>query len=143
MTNTMTFNVRSYSEMMQFDTFEERFEYLKLRSSVGASTFGFDRVLNQQFYTSAEWKRARRQVLVRDMGRDLGIPGFEIFDKPIIHHMNPMRVEDVDAGDPDIINPEYLITVSLNTHNAIHFGDKRSLTSQLVERRPGDTTPWR
>lgn len=138
----MTNNVRSYHEMRRFETFEDRFEYLKLRSSVGTSTFGFDRWINQAFYRSRQWKQIRENVIARDLGRDMGCEGYDIFDKVIIHHMNPMTAEDIDDGDPDILDPEYLITVSLNTHNAIHFGDARSLTKPLVERRPGDTRLW-
>jgi hypothetical protein len=138
----MTDNVRSYHEMRRFPTHEERYDYLKLRASVGQSTFGFDRWINQQFYRSTQWKHVRSEVIARDLGLDMGVEGFEIFDKVIIHHMNPMKAEDIDGEDPDILNPEYLITVSHNTHNAIHFGDKTMLVQPLVERRPGDTTLW-
>lgn len=139
---SLTNNVRTYSEMIRFDTHEERFEYLMLRASVGESTFGFDRWINQQFYRSTQWKQVRSRVITRDLGLDLGIEGFEIFDKIIIHHMNPMRAEDLDAGDPDVLNPEYLISTTHNTHNAIHFGDKRLLTKPFVERKAGDTSLW-
>ncbi len=139
----MTDNVRSYHEMLQFDSFEDRYEYLRLRSSVGSSTFGFDRWMNQQFYSSREWKLVRRHVIARDEGRDLAVPGYEIFDRVIIHHMNPMRPDSIDVGDEDILNPEYLISVTHNTHNAIHFGDRRLLTArEFPERRPGDTLLW-
>lgn len=140
--NSLTNNVRSYSEMRRFDTHEDRFEYLMLRASVGESTFGFDRWINQQFYRSTQWKQARTRVIARDLGMDLGVDGYEIFDKIIIHHMNPMRAEDLDSGDPDILNIEYLICTTHNTHNAIHFGDKRLLTKPFVERTPGDTNLW-
>ena len=138
----MTKNVRTYSEMHRFDTHEERFEYLMLRSSVGQSTFGFDRWINQQFYRSAQWKHIRNNVIARDVGLDLAVEGYEIYDKIIIHHMNPMQPEDLDAGDPDILDPEYLISCTHNTHNAIHFGDKRLLTKPFVERQAGDTNLW-
>jgi len=138
----MTHNVRSYSEMIQFETFEERYDYLQLRASVGEATFGFDRWINQQFYRSTQWKQVRDKVLVRDEGRDLGISGREVHFRPHIHHMNPMRAEDIDAADPDILNPEYLITCSLDTHNAIHYGGRESLRQLVVERRPGDTSLW-
>jgi len=128
--------------MSQFQTFEERYDYLQLRATVGESTFGFDRWINQQFYRSVEWKRVRDIVIVRDDGCDLGIDGYQIFDKVIIHHMNPMRLEDLDDGDPDILDPEYLITVTHNTHNAIHYGDASMLPQPMVERRPGDTSLW-
>lgn len=134
--------VRSYSEMIQRSTFLERYEYLRLRSSVGEVTFGFDRWINQQFYRSVEWKQARDKVIVRDLGADLGITGYEIFDRIIIHHMNPIRLEDLDAGDPDIFDPEYLITTTHNTHNAIHYGDSSLLPKPFVERHPGDTKLW-
>lgn len=138
----MTLRVRSYSEMIQYSTFLERYEYLKLRSSVGEATFGFDRYINQNFYRSTEWRQIRDLVIARDAGLDLGIPGQEIFDRVIIHHMNPMRLEDIDQGDPDILDPEYLITVSHDTHNAIHFGDATKLRKEYEERRPGDTRLW-
>lgn len=138
----MTNNVRSYSELITFDTFEERYDYLQLRSSVGAATFGFDRWINQQFYRSSEWRSVRNKVIARDLGRDLGIEGREIYLRPTIHHMNPMRVEDIDSGDPDILNIEYLITCSHETHNAIHYGDRSSLVGLVVERQPGDTNSW-
>jgi hypothetical protein len=138
----LTLRVRSYSEMIQYSTFLERYEYLKLRSSVGEATFGFDRYINQNFYRSTEWRQIRDLVIARDVGLDLGIPGQEIFDRVIIHHMNPMRLEDIDQGDPDILDPEYLITVSHDTHNAIHFGDATKLRKEYEERRPGDTRLW-
>ena len=133
---------RSYSEMSQLQTFDERFQYLTLRGDVGQSTFGFDRYINQQFYTSTEWRRIRQHVIARDLGLDLGIEGYEIFDKVIIHHMNPMTVEDIEHGDPSILDPEFLITTCHNTHNAIHYGDERLLPKPIVERRPGDTKLW-
>ena len=138
----MTNNIRSYSELETFETFEDRFEYLRLRASVGDVTFGFDRWINQHFYRSSQWRRARQQVIARDLGRDLGIEGREIHLSPVIHHMNPMRPEDIEQDDPDILNIEYLITCTLDTHNAIHYGDKSSLRAQFVERRPGDTQSW-
>lgn len=128
--------------MLQFETFEDRFEYLKLRSSVGAATFGFDRWMNQDFYRSTEWKNIRNFVIARDDACDMGIPGYEIHDRILIHHMNPMRPEDIQDSDPDILNPEYLITVTHLTHNAIHYGNADSLPKPLVERRPGDTNLW-
>lgn len=134
--------VRSYSELLQFTTFQERYDYLRLRASVGQTTFGFDRWINQQFYRSSEWKRARDIVIIRDEGCDLGIPGYEIYDRIIIHHMNPIRLEDLDDHDPDILNPEFLIATTHNTHNAIHYGDESLLTKPFVERRPGDTRLW-
>lgn len=137
-----TLTTRSYSEMLEFKTFEERYEYLKLRASVGESTFGFDRYINQQFYRSTEWRSVRSKVIARDLGLDLAIEGREIYDRIYIHHMNPMRAEDIELGDPNILNPEYLITTTHLTHNAIHYGDASLLYQPPVERRPGDTKLW-
>lgn len=134
--------IRSFSELHGMSSFEERYRYLALRGQVGHSTFGFDRYLNQEFYRSREWKRARRDVIARDGGCDLGIPGYEIYDRILIHHMNPMNVSDIVYGDDSILDPEFLICVTHNTHNAIHYGDERQLPRQFVERRPGDTKLW-
>ena len=138
----MTKRVRTYSEMRRLNTFEERFEYLKLNGSVGRSTFGYDRYINQKFYTSREWRNLRHQIIVRDNGMDLGIEDHEISGSVLIHHMNPITAEHIQHNDPDILNPEFLITVSHNTHNAIHFGDASLLPRPFVERRPGDTILW-
>ena len=134
--------IRTQRELTRLKTFEDRFEYLKLRGQVGKSTFGYDRYINQAFYRSSEWRRVRNLVIARDEGLDLGVTGYEIFDRPIIHHMNPMGLEDLISGDDDILNPEYLVCVSHRTHNAIHYGDESLLPSPLVERRPGDTRLW-
>lgn len=136
-------SIRTYSQLITINSFEGRFQYLQLKSGVGDSTFGFDRYLNQRFYTSREWRRAREQVIARDYGLDLGVEGFEIYDKVIVHHMNPMSVDEVQSGSDDILDPEFLITTTHLTHNAIHFGDERLLPRAPIERRPGDTTPWR
>lgn len=133
---------RSYSELRSLDTFEDRYDYLQLRGEVGKSTFGFDRYLNQRFYTSREWKQVRHQVIARDLGLDLGIEGYEIYDRIIIHHMNPMTVDHIQHGDDDILNPEFLITTTHDTHNAIHYGDRNLLRQPLVERHRGDTRLW-
>jgi hypothetical protein len=133
---------RTYSELIRIDTFEERFRYLSLQGQVGVDTFGFDRYLNQTFYASREWKRIRQQVIARDEGCDMAVPGFEIYDRIYVHHMNPMTPEDIKHGNDDILNPEYLICVTHKTHNAIHYGDERQLPRQFVERRPGDTKLW-
>lgn len=133
---------RCYSELRHISTFEERFEYLQVRSSVGLETFGYERWLNQAFYRSAQWKHVRQEIIARDLGSDLGIRGHEIWDRLIIHHMNPISVEDVTHADPAILDPEFLITTSLLTHNAIHYGDKSNLRKPLVQRRPGDTKLW-
>ena len=134
--------IRTYSELRRLETFEERFDYLELKGSVGQSTFGFDRWLNQRFYTSREWRWARNFVISRDNGCDLGVPGFEIHSGAMVHHMNPMSVDDIAHGNEDILDPEYLILVSLNTHNAIHYGGRDLLPRGPVERRSGDTTLW-
>lgn len=134
--------IRTYSELVLETTLEDRFRYLALRASVGASTFGFDRWINQQFYTSQEWRTVRNRVIARDEGLDLGVPGYEIYDKVIIHHMNPMTVDDLEHGESSILDPEFLITTSHRTHNAIHYGDESLLPREIVERRPGDTKLW-
>lgn len=135
--------IKSYSELRRLKTFEERFAYLKLSGAVGAATFGFDRYLNQDFYRSDLWKRARRNVIARDYGCDVGLTGFEIHARVYVHHMNPMSPEDIKHSNVDILDPEYLICVTHNTHNAIHYGDERLLRRrQVVERRPGDTKLW-
>lgn len=133
---------RSYRELRRLETFEERFKYLALHGSVGRSTFGFDRYLNQQFYTSREWRQIRNRVIVRDNGCDLGIEGHEITNRLYIHHLNPMTVEDIEHGDGSILDPEFLITTQHATHNAIHYGDERLLPRPLVERKNGDTKLW-
>jgi len=133
---------RSYSELSKLQTFEERFQYLRLYGVLGTSTFGFDRHLNQSFYQSKEWKRVRDAVIVRDNACDLGIPGREIFSGIRIHHMNPITVDDLELGSDIVLDPEFLICTSLNTHNAIHFGDSSSLDQLPKERTKGDTTLW-
>lgn len=135
--------IRTYTELSRLYSFEERYQYLKLRGTVGYSTFGFDRYINQQFYRSREWKLIRDEVITRDEGLDLGAEGYEIFDRIIIHHMNPMTVKDISHGDYSILNPDFLITTTHRTHNAIHYGDESLLPKPFVERRPGDTKLWR
>lgn len=134
--------VRTYSELRRSNTFEDRFHYLKLGGAVADATFGFDRYINQQFYRSRQWRDIRNHVIARDEGLDLGCHGYEIYDRIVIHHMNPMRPEDIEHGDASILDPEFLITTTHRTHNAIHYGDESLLVRPLVERRPGDTTPW-
>lgn len=133
---------RSYSELSRLLYFEERFEYLKLNGEIGRSTFGFDRYVNQQFYSSYLWKQARRDVILRDNGCDLGVPGYEINGGLLIHHMNPMVVDDIIHGEEWIIDPEYLITTTQNTHNAIHFGNDALLPKVVIERSPNDQKLW-
>ena len=138
-----TTNIRTYSELIQLQTFEERFDYLRLDGVVGKDTFGFDRYLNQQFYRSSEWKRIRNQVIVRDNGCDLGIDEYEIHGRILIHHMNPISIEDLQHVSDLLMNPEYLICVSHRTHNAIHYGDENLIVSAPIERSQNDTCPWR
>lgn len=133
---------RNYSELCRLVTFEERFNYLSLAGEVGAVTFGFDRWINQHFYRSREWKQARDYVIVRDNGCDLGTPGQEISHGVLVHHMNPMTPEDLEQGEVWVLDPEYLITTTHRTHNAIHYGDESLLRKAPVERRPGDTKLW-
>lgn len=133
---------RTWTELNRIETFEERYRYLQLRGAVGAATFGFDRYINQAFYRSSEWRQVRHAVIARDMGCDLGVEGFEIHDRIYIHHMNPMGADDIKHGDSSILDPEFLITTTHRTHNAIHYGDERLLPRQLAVRSPGDTTLW-
>lgn len=134
--------IRTYSELIRLSLFEDRFRYLSLKGQVGEATFGFDRYINQAFYRSAQWRSIRHEVIVRDNGCDLGVEGFEIHERVIIHHMNPMRVADIVGDDSSILDPEFLICVTHKTHNAIHYGDERLLPQPLIERRPGDTKLW-
>lgn len=139
---TMTI-CRTYSELIKLKTFEERFEYLSLAGKVGEDTFGFDRYLNQRFYTSEEWKKLRRDIIVRDLGRDLGIPGRELDRNIQIHHMNPIVKSDILDQTDFLLNPEFLICTSAVTHKAIHYGDKERLLRDPITRRAFDTCPWR
>lgn len=133
---------KTYSDLVRLDSFEERFEYLKLGGGVGRSTFGFDRHINQRFYTSREWHDVRDYVIFRDEGCDLGVPGYEIHVKPLIHHMNPMVVDDIIHGETWILDPEFLITTTHHTHNAIHYGGENSYPKVVTERTPRDTKLW-
>jgi hypothetical protein len=134
--------MRTYQELILFDTFEERYEYLRLRGVVGATTFGWERYSNQKFYTSYEWKIARRDVIARDNGCDLGIEGYELPDHIIVHHMNPIEAADLSMYDPRILDVDQLISCSLKTHNAIHYGNEDQLPRLFADRRPGDTNLW-
>lgn len=134
--------MKTYNELRQLETFEERFRYLALRGDVGFSTFGFDRYLNQNFYSSREWRRIRRHVILRDEAFDLGVPGYEIHSRLLIHHMNPITEEELIHGDANVIDPEFLITTCHQTHNAIHYGDESLLPRPLAVRSPGDTRLW-
>ena len=134
--------IRHFCELRRFDSFSDRYNYLQLKGTVGQSTFAFERYINQSFYRSRQWKLVRDEVIARDNGCDLGVDGFEIFDRIIIHHMNPMTSEDIESGEETILNPDFLITTTHRTHNAIHYGDEKLLVQPLDERRPGDTRLW-
>jgi hypothetical protein len=133
---------RCYSELCRFNTFDDRFDYLLLVGRVGEATFGFDRWLNQSFYRSREWQLARSAVIARDLGCDLGVPGYDINSGLLVHHMNPMTQEDLESGAEWVVDPEFLITTTHRTHNAIHFGDRGLLPRPVVARQPGDTRLW-
>ena len=135
--------IKTYSEMAQFTTFKDRFNYLKLDGEVGKDTFGFDRYLNQIFYRSQRWKKVRDSVIIRDNGCDLGVEGYEISGRIIIHHMNPITIEDIQRDSEFLLDPEYLICTIHRTHNAIHYGDSSLLIKAPIERRKNDTCPWK
>lgn len=135
--------IKTYSELITIPTFNGRYEYLKLGGVVGESTFGFDRYLNQIFYNSEEWKSLRRYIIVRDNGCDLASIDHEIIGSILIHHINPIEIKDIINRSDILMNPEYLITTQLSTHNAIHYGNDKLLIKDFVERRPNDTCPWR
>jgi hypothetical protein len=142
MIHTAIMEIKRYSELCRLDTFEERFEYLKLHGDVGRSTFGFDRYLNQKFYTSYEWKQARQGVIIRDNGCDLGIFGYEIHGGILIHHINPVVVDDIIHGEEWLFDSEFLITTTQSTHNDIHFGTNKVYPKVVLSRIPGDTRLW-
>lgn len=135
--------IKSYSELKRLKTFKERFNYLKLNGSVGRETFGFNRYMNQLVYRDPRWKKSRDIVIMRDNGCDLGVKGLEIYDSITVHHMNPLTIEDIEEGRPEIFDPEYLISSSVNTHEAIHYSDESILTKPLIERQKNDTCPWK
>lgn len=136
-------NIKRYSELILLPTFEERYKYLQLNGIIGDETFGFDRYINQMFYRSQEWKQVRDYVIVRDNGCDLGIEGHEIRGKILIHHMNPIGIKDIQQVNKFLLDPEYLITTMLSTHNAIHYGDESLLVKDPIERSKNDTCPWK
>ena len=140
---TIEMSIRTYSELILLPTFEERFKYLQLNGRVGDDTFGFDRYINQNFYRSAEWKRIRDLVIMRDNGCDLALEGYEIYGRILIHHMNPITVKDVELSTEYLMNPEYLICVTHNTHNAIHYGDEKLINKGPIVRTKNDTCPWK
>ena len=134
---------KCYSDLIKIPDLTDRFNYLKLSGLVGAKTFGFDRIFNQRFYKSEDWKRIRAIVIDRDQGNDMAHPDFPIAGKIIIHHMNPVSLEDIELATDILLDPEYLVCVSHMTHNAIHYGDENLLPKPVIERKPGDTCPWR
>lgn len=136
-------SIKTYSELILLPTFEERYQYLRLSGTVGEETFGFDRYLNQIFYKSKEWKRIRNEVIIRDNGCDLGVPGREIYGKILIHHMNPIRKDDILRRIEYLLDPEYLICTVKNTHDAIHYSDEGLLIRMPKARTKNDTCPWR
>jgi len=140
MLTTMTL---SYEELAKLSTFTERFNYLKLDSAVGDRTFGGHRWLNQRLYQSNRWLKVRDQVICRDNGCDLGVEGYELFDRVLVHHINPITLEDLLQENPIVYDPNNLITVGFDTHNAIHFGNEQMLQKELVVRKPNDTCPWK
>lgn len=140
--NWKTLMIRTYSDLIKHSSFEDRFEYLSLHGDVGRATFGFDRYLNQRFYTSREWKQLRNHIIIRDEGRDLGVEGYEIEGRLLIHHMNPVSPNDIVDQSLTLLDPEFLITTTHRTHNAIHYGDRSLLPQPFIERQRGDTKLW-
>mgnify|MGYP001109879681 FL=1 len=138
-----TTNIKTYSEMVRLPTFLERYRYLKIGGQVGYETFGYDRYLNQILYRSPEWKRFRRDIIIRDNGCDLACDGYDIIGKVLIHHIDPITVRDIKLRDQKIFDPENVVSVTLNTHNAIHYGDESLLITEPLVRTPNDTCPWK
>ena len=135
--------IRTYSELNKINSFVERFRYLKLTGVVGAPTFGYERIINQLLYTSDRWKSTRAGVIMRDEGCDLGVPGYEIRSGLLVHHMNPITIQDIELDRDHIYDPEFLITTVLRTHNAIHYGSEGQIAQEPIVRRPNDTCPWK
>lgn len=135
--------IKTYSELIAFQTYEERFRYLQLKGAVGKDTFGYDRYLNQILYNSQEWKRFRDKIIIRDNGCDLACEGYDIHGRILVHHINPIRVDDVVNRNPIVFDPENVVCVTHNTHNAIHYGDESLLVLAPVERTKNDTCPWK
>ena len=137
-------HTKTYTELSKLTTYESRFKYLLLKGKVGIETFGYDRYLNQILYTSPDWKKLRREIILRDNGMDMGLDGYPIYGRAIIHHINQITVDDVLTYSPDVFNPEYLICVTHKTHNALHYGvEDYTRSMEVVERKPNDTIPWR
>lgn len=140
----MQLMMKTYSELIKIPTYEERYRYLRLGSKVGEETFGYDRYLNQMLYNkTSEWKRCRREIIIRDNGFDMAFPDRPIHGKIFVHHINPITLEDIHKRSPTIFDPENLVCVSFDTHQAIHYGDESLLVLDYVERKPNDTIPWR
>lgn len=137
--------IKTYSELIRLPTFEERLDYLKLRGKVGEETFGFERIFNQKFYTSVEWRQLRNAVILRDQGCDLAIPDREILGEPVfIHHINPIMLKDIDERSENLLNPEFLISTTFHTHQAIHYETRQPAMPRFgMERAPNDTCPWK
>jgi hypothetical protein len=134
--------IKTYAQLKRLNTFDERFAFLRLKGLVGESTFGYDRYLNQMLYKSKRWINSRDSVIIRDGGCDLGIVGCEIFDKIMVHHMNPITIEDIELNRDEVFDPEFLICTTMNTHNAIHFGNESKILKLPVVRTKNDTCPW-
>lgn len=139
----MKMSTKTYSELITIPTFKERFEYLQLRGSVGKDTFGYDRYLNQVLYNSTEWKELRNRIIIRDNGCDLACEGYDINSRILIHHLNPITIDDIISRSRKIFDPDNLVCVSHSTHNAIHYGDASLLVTEPVARTKNDTCPWR
>ena len=139
----MTMKIRTYSELITFPTFEERYRYLRLEGKVGEDTFGFDRWLNQSFYKDPEWRAIRDKIIIRDNGCDLACEGYEIYEKVLIHHINPITIKDILERNPMVFDPENVVCTILNTHNAIHYGDDSLIIKAPIQRHKNDTCPWR
>lgn len=136
-------SIKTYSELILLPTFEERFKYLQLNGRIGDDTFGFDRYINQKFYRSAEWKRIRDYIIIRDNGCDLAVDGYEIHGRILIHHINPITISDIKFSTEYLMNPDYLICVTHSTHNAIHYGDEKQIITGPIVRAKNDTCPWK
>ena len=138
----MSQTIRTYSELITLPTFKERFDYLSLQGTVGLDTFGSHRYLNQRFYNSLEWKNLKRQIIIRDNGCDLGMDGYEIYGPILIHHLNPINMDDILSLSEFLLNPNYLVCTSLSAHNAIHYSDESFISLGSIERKPNDTCLW-
>lgn len=136
-------NIRTYSELITIPTFEERYNYLKLNGIVGKETFGYDRYLNQLLYRSSDWRSFRDRIIIRDNGCDLACEGFELQSRIIIHHIDPITVEDILNKHPKVFDPENVVSTSHNTHLAIHYGDKNLISIAPIDRYKNDTCPWK